>query len=158
MILAHKEYPATYENILVLPAWRTALEWIKNMPTDLTEGEHEINGRDMYANVHSADLLPRTEAVFEAHQNYIDLHYCLAGGEVIEWMPVDLLKPKTEYDEAKDYTLYEPPAEATSCLMTPHSFAIFLPADAHMPKITDGKHTKVRKVVIKIKTSLLNSH
>lgn len=157
MLLAHREHPETYRTLLTHPVWQGALAWLGTMPADIPEGEHHITGRDIYANVHSAPTIPRTQGTYEAHQNYIDIHYCLVGGEIIEWAPVATLTARTAYDAKKDYTLFELPPKASLCLMTPGVFAIFLPADAHMPKISDGANTDVKKVVIKIRYNLLIS-
>lgn len=155
MLLGHHQFPETYSPLLKNPVWHQALNWISNIPADLPLGEHEINGRDMFVNYHEAQLLPREEGTYEAHQNYIDLHYCLTGGEIIEWVPVATLTSTTQYNAEKDYQLYAVPPQASSCLMTPGTFAVFFPGDAHMPKVSDGKNTKVKKVVVKIKLSLL---
>lgn len=154
MLLGHHQFPETY-SLLKNPVWQQALNWISNMPADLPLGEHEINTRDMFVNYHEAQLLPREEGTYEAHQNYIDLHYCLTGGEIIEWAPVPTLTATTKYDSEKDYQLYAVPPQASSCLMTPGTFAVFFPGDAHMPKVSDRKNTKVKKAVVKISLTLL---
>jgi len=155
MLLAHRDHIDTYNHLLTHPLWEQTLAWIKNMPEDLPLGEHNIQGRDMYANYFTTKTVPRAEAVYEAHQQYVDFHYCLTGGELIEWAPAATLEAKTDYDAAKDYTLYHSPAQATTLIMLPHSFAVFLPGEAHMPKITDGNHADVKKVVVKIKLDLV---
>lgn len=155
MIFGHGDYPETYRALLTHQAWKKALEWIQNMPAGLPLGEHVIDGKNMFANYHEATLLPREEGTYEAHRDYIDVHYCLAGGEIIEWARVETLTPTMPYDAEKDYTLYAVPPHASTCLMAPKSFAIFFPGEAHMPKIKDGKNAAVRKVVVKIKTDLL---
>jgi len=155
MLLGHHHYPETYQHLLTHNVWEQAFAWIAEKAISLPDGEHEIQGRELYVNLHRAELLPRQEGVYEAHQHYIDLHYCLEGGELIEWVPVTGLTPRTEYDSEKDYTLYDLPAQATSCVMVPHTFAIFLPQEAHMPKISDGKNTSVRKAVVKIRMDVL---
>jgi beta-galactosidase beta subunit len=40
--------------------------------------------------------------------------------------------------------------------MTPGAFAIFLPDDAHQPKVHDGIHRSVRKLVVKVDANLLD--
>lgn len=155
MLLAQHQYPETYQPLLTKELWQRALTWIKDMPATLPLGEHIIDGQNLYANFHEATLVPREAGSYEAHRNYIDLHYCLDGGEIIEWAPAETLTATTEYNSEKDYQLFAVPSHASTCLLTPGTFAIFFPADAHMPKIMDGKHTTVKKVVIKIKLDLL---
>jgi biofilm protein TabA len=155
MILAHSNHPETYHSLLTHPLWQEALNWIAKEAAEKPDGDYEIQGKDMYASVQTALTVPRKEALFEAHRQYIDLHYCLTGGEIIEWAPVQALEQKTQFDTEKDYALYEPPGNASALVMTPGVFAIFLPADAHMPKVADNTHKEVRKVVVKIRARLL---
>ena len=156
MLLGHARYLETYQSFLTNPMWVQVLDWIKNMPSDLPLGEHVIRSRDMFVNYHEAQLLAREDGNFEAHRRYIDLHYCLAGGEIIEWAPTATLTPTADYDSEKDYQLYAVPPQASVCLMTPGTFAIFFPNEGHMPKVSDGKNEKVRKVVVKIKSPAKN--
>ena len=156
MLLAHLNYPQTYQPFLPQPVWKEVLEWLTTLPADLPLGEHDIRGRDLYYNHFKVETVAREQAVYEAHQQYIDMHVCLTGGEYIEWMPVEFLTAKTSYDPVKDYTLYTSPPQASSMLMTPQSLALFLPNEAHMTKITDRNNTAIHKVVIKIKKDLVH--
>lgn len=155
MIFGQYNQASTYKDILQHPVWAKALAWIQKNREALPDGEHEIEGRDLYANIQSVSTIPYSEGVFEVHQQYIDLHYCIAGGETIVHTPTEKLAEQTAYDPLKDYQLFTPGTYASSCLLQPDSFAIFFPEEKHMPKIQDGKHSQVRKVVIKIKKDLL---
>lgn len=160
MLVGHIDHPETYQHFLPQPVWQTALDWLKEnseklaSPTGGTDGEYEIEGRDLFAIVQTIEPQTRDKCIFEAHKNYIDLQYCISGGELIEWAPVETLTPKGEFLTEKDYGHYLAPEKASSVLMTPGTFGIFFPHDAHMPKISDGVHPQTKKVVVKI---LLNS-
>ena len=149
-MLGHIHTPETYQPFLSHPVWKKVLDWLYTEAQKLADGEYEIDGRNIYAPISTVKTMPRQQAKYEAHRQYIDVHYCLEGGEIIEWTPVNQLTPTMEFDTAKDYCLYESPKEATSLVITPGTFAIFFPADAHMPKISNGEHKQVRKVVVKI--------
>lgn len=153
MLLGHIEYPETYQNLLTHPVWEKALKWLKEN-TEKPDGEYEIEGRDVFAIVQTVQTQPRESCIFEAHLNYIDLQYCISGGELIEWASVSTLTPKGEFLTEKDYGHYLAPEKATSLVMTPGTFGVFFPADAHMPKVSDGVNAQTKKVVVKIKTSL----
>ncbi|MBI3256117.1 MAG: YhcH/YjgK/YiaL family protein [Candidatus Andersenbacteria bacterium] len=155
MLLGHIHTPNTYEPFLQHPVWQKVLTWINIEAPKLQDGEYEIDGRNIYAPISTIQTMSQEQTIYEAHRQYIDVHYCLEGGEIIDWTPVNQLTPTMEFDTAKDYCLYESPREATSLLMAPGTFAIFFPADAHMPKISDGKNTQIRKAVVKIKASIL---
>lgn len=155
MLLGHIHTLNTYEPFLQHPVWQKVLAWLNTEAPKLQNGEYEIDGRNIYAPISIVQPIPRQEAKYEAHRQYIDIHYCLEGGEIIEWAPVETLTPTMEFNTEKDYCLYESPAKATSLLITPGTFAIFFPADAHMPKISDGQNREIRKVVVKIKIDIL---
>lgn len=154
MLHGHINAPQTYQPFLIGPAWQKAINWLKNNQ-EKPVGEYEIQGRDIWASVATVATQPRSECVFEAHRQYIDIHFCIKGGEIIEWSPLEHLKPTMEFDQIKDYCLYEPPARATNLAMTPGMLAIFFPADAHMPKVQTEQTDIITKVVIKIKQSLV---
>jgi YhcH/YjgK/YiaL family protein len=148
------QYPNIPED-LTGPVWQQAFSWITEHVHDLPDGEHAINGRDMYANIHTAVTTPSSQAVFEVHKEHIDLHFCLAGGELIAYSPQGSLREHTPYNGEKDYQLFMPTDTFSTVKMQSDSFAIFFPDELHMPKVTDGTHENIRKVVVKIKASLL---
>lgn len=156
MLLGNIKAPGTYQPFLSHSVWRTALDWIQSNQHQ-PEGEYEINGRDVYASISTISTLSRSEGMFEAHKQYIDLHYCLEGGEIIEWAPVGTLGEPKETNEEKDYALHVAPAQTTRILMAPGTFAIFFPEDAHMPKISDGENTSTKKVVAKVKLEKIHT-
>lgn len=153
MLLAHIHNPSTYQSFLTDRVWQQALEWIKQNGS-AEVGEYEIDGRNLYALVQTIQTIPLTQGTFEAHQKYIDLHYCIEGGEQIGWTPLHALSRQKESNPGKDYTLYEISMDYTLLHLTPGMFAMFLPQDAHMPKLQDGIHTSVKKAVIKIRYTL----
>lgn len=148
------QYPSIPDE-LTSPIWQRAFTWVNQNAPQLPTGEHEISGRDIYANIHTAETTPESEGSFEIHKEYIDLHYCLMGGEIICHSPIGILDKKTLFDAEKDFQLFLPPKQSNNVTMEPGSFAVFFPGELHMPKITDGVHATVRKVVVKIKASLL---
>jgi len=147
----------TYAGFLTHPVWVEALNWLRGMPPDLVPGIHPLRGEQMFANVHGYETQRREACRYESHRRYIDLQYCISGGECIEWESRDSLKPKDEYDAQKDVVHYHPPEHPSGVLrMSPGVFSIFRPDDGHMPKVADGINTAVAKVVIKIEIGLLH--
>lgn len=136
-------------------AWRTAFNWLKQLPPDLAGGIHPILGDKMYANVHGYETLARPECKFESHQRHVDLQYCITGSELIDWQLTSRLTPAGGFDEPKDLQFYEPVDVQTVVHMTPGAWAIFFPEDAHRPKVTDKLSPRVWKLVIKINRELL---
>lgn len=148
--LAETYYPAE----MVAP-FHEALGWLRQMAADQPDGIIELQGKHMYVNVHGYNTLPRLECAFESHRRYVDLQYCIAGGEYIDYCRTDRLTPLGKYDPDRDFLFYEHPAEFSTLRMAPGDFAIFLPMDGHRPKVTDQHNAAIRKLVIKISCDLL---
>lgn len=154
MLMGDLHYPETYEQWLNHSVWREALEWIQSCSADQAEGKWYLRGDHMIAKIQHYDTLPRSACKYEAHRVFIDIQYCLTGTEVIEWAPVQTLVARTDYDPIKDVTHYKMPERNSTLLLTPKTFVIFLPSDAHMPKIGDGVHSFIKKAVVKVNAQL----
>lgn len=157
MIAGHFDNPGAFEAYLRHPLWVSAMDWIRRMPADQPEGIIEIKGKDQFVNVHSYSTLPRAECFYESHREYVDFQYCIAGGELIEWLPLKGLEPSAAYDAERDLWVHRTPAFAGGIYMTPGAFCIFYPEDGHMPKVSDGIHMATKKLVVKTRLSLLKS-
>jgi len=144
------------------PVWQEALKWLKDLtllrPSIGQHYKQDRRGDQMYAIIQVVDTKPSEECAFESHREYVDLHYCSSGSEIITYAPTDsleLLYPTKPYDEQKDCTLYQTPAQSTDILLTPGLVAIFFPEDAHMPHIKTGEDDHIKKTVIKIRRTLV---
>ena len=155
MIHGHLHSPDTYAPLVLNPVWKEAFSWLHQMPSNVAKGIHPLRGEDLYANVMAYETLPREQCVFETHRKHVDLQYIVAGGEVIEWRRANELESASPYDEGKDILFYRQAIASTSVKMTPGYFSIFYPSDAHLPRVADGVHPSVYKVVIKIGLGLL---
>jgi YhcH/YjgK/YiaL family protein len=141
------------------PVLREALAWIRNLPPCPTEGVTELRGSDLYVNVHGYATVPEQECRWESHRHTIDVQYCIAGGEIIDWLPAGALQPRNDYVEAKDTEFWHPSsARPSQLVMTPGAFALFLPGELHRPKGRDGTHATVSKLVVKIHAPLFLEH
>lgn len=141
---------------LVHPVWHRVFTWIVQHAATLPDGEYAISERDdMYASIMSASTSSASQGIFEVHRKYIDVHYCISGGETIGHSPTGQLKEKTVFDIEKDYQLFHPSEPHKTVHMTPGSFAIFFPGELHMPRIQNGTHTEVKKAVFKINAAIL---
>ena len=156
MIHGHLDTSDAYAPLLRHPVWAEAFAFLQRLPARPETGTTLIRGEDMYVNVMEYSTLPRERCNFESHRKFVDLQYTIAGGEVIEWrrsMELDVAGP---YDADKDLQFYRLPDSRTRIHMPPGHFAIFYPTDAHLPKVSDGLHVSVYKLVIKIALHLLN--
>lgn len=156
MLFAHIDHPGTYLPFLGSPVWQEALQWIKTNAHQAAGGIYELRPQQaMYVNVHGYDTVAIPECKFESHKRYIDLQYCISGGECIAWTPTALLAPNGEYNAERDFQFYKPFDARSTLYLTAGNFGVFFPEDAHRPKQHDGVNNKVWKLVVKISLDLL---
>jgi len=135
-----------------------ALAWARGPGLAHALGRVDLWGDDMYVMVQQRKPLSRAQRDDpEAHRTYVDLQYCVAGGEFIDWYPIAELKSRCDYDAERDVQLfYRPDTVAPVPLpMRPGCFALLFPGDAHVPVVADGKHEECRMIVFKIRLSAL---
>jgi beta-galactosidase beta subunit len=84
----------------------------------------------------------------------VDIQHCIAGGEIIEWLPAGVLVPMETLSSNTEH--WRDHGEPTTHIrMFPGAYAMFLPHELHRPKLTDGTNTHIKKLVIKIRRVLL---
>ncbi len=151
MLLSHIDHPSTYQPLAGSDIWQQALDWIKTYAHDAKEGIYELRGQDMFVNVHGYDTLPEDQCRFESHRQYIDLQYCIRGGERIAWQLTSELITDGGYNPDKDFQYHKTTTATTILTLTPGCFAVFYPEDGHRPKQYDGVNQRVWKLVVKIR-------
>ncbi|MCC7351248.1 MAG: YhcH/YjgK/YiaL family protein [Phycisphaerales bacterium] len=127
------------------------LDYLRTMDlSKLADGKHEIDGKDLYLILGSAQTKPADQGKWEAHRIYADIQYVIQGTERMGWAPLEAMKISKPYDEADDYLLCE--GDAGSFVdVSEGNFCIFLPEDAHMPGLAAGRPAMVRKAVLKVR-------
>ena len=91
---------------------------------------------------------PEEGALFEAHRKYIDIQFVISGEELQGYAPLSSLKIKDAYDLEKDIAFYN--GDGSLFHLTPGSFAIYFPNDAHKPNLMIDKPAALKKIVVKI--------
>ncbi len=104
----------------------------------------------VYYTVMDCALVSQEEAVWEHHNNYIDIQWVLEGQERIDTAPVEQIANWGEYDALKDVAFSSDPAAGTPLDLHREKFSLFFPWDAHRCCIATTEVKAVRKVVIKI--------
>ena len=114
---------------------------------ELPVARYEIDGDRIYAIVAKDPGRKKEGALLETHEKFIDIQLILAGTDNMGWKPkASCNQPSGEYDQESDLQFF---ADEPDAWLTTQSgaFAIFFPADAHMPLISSGQ---LHKVVVKI--------
>ena len=116
-------------------------------PASLPVGRHEIDGRRVFVIRDLAQGKGRDGAVLEAHRKYIDIQIALDRPDVIGYSPLACCRQVREpYDASRDIEFFADSPESWFTL-SPGSFAVFLPTDAHAPLAIQGQ---IHKAVFKL--------
>lgn len=124
---------------------------LEELNENIRDGRYEIKGNDIYAMVQSYMTDTTENKKLESHRRYIDVQYIVSGIEVIEWIPTGGLRVMTPYSDENDVIFYHIAEGMSPLVLTPGMFAVFYPADAHMPGCFLDKPEAVRKIVVKVK-------
>lgn len=127
----------------------TVIDWLAKQDSDIEAGELTIPNTNFTAIIIAMNPVEPIMTTFEAHQQMIDIHYCLAGSERILYTPAESLDAASKYDQDKDVTFYHAPADASSLFMTPGMIATLFPADAHLP-FNPANDKFIKKIVAKL--------
>ena len=112
-------------------------------------GRNEI-GEGAFANV--AEYETKLQNMYELHRRYIDVQLLAYGREAVFVADKGQARePQGEFNEEGDFILYADAAGARQVVVSPESYQVFYPSDAHKPCMAvEGCPQPVRKVCVKI--------
>lgn len=127
-----------------------ALNYIKtNNFSVLPVGKHEIEGDAVFAIFKEYQTKEIGGQLMESHLKYIDVQYVVEGVEHMGVTTRIHQEPKKLYDAEDDYMLFDESFDIIT--VKAGMFVIFFPDDIHMPEITTGATSQVKKIVVKVK-------
>ncbi len=139
---------------LVAPQAARFLEEHANCLEELPEGRFDLDeSGDTFVNIVSFTTKKRTDAQFETHRVYADIHVPLRGEEVIEVIDAASVRDTTPYSEADDIAFQGNEAQGASQRLKPGTFLLVMPEDAHMPGVAAEEPAMLKKAIFKIKAS-----
>ncbi len=137
--------------------FKTVIEHLKQTDFQaLPVGNYDLQGKDIYVQVFDMTTKPFAETRPEVHRQYADVQFSVCGREQIGVASDDGGNAVAEDLLAeRDLLFYAGVQNESMLTMTPGSFAVFLPSDVHRPGVAVGGPATVRKVVVKVRVSLL---
>lgn len=137
--------------------FKTVIEHLKQTDFQaLPVGNYDLQGKDIYVQVFDMTTKPFAETRPEVHRQYADVQFSVCGREQIGVASDDGSNAVAEDLLAeRDLLFYAGVQNESMLTMTPGSFAVFLPSDVHRPGVALGGPATVRKVVVKVRVSLL---
>lgn len=122
-----------------------AIGFLTSADLSALSGRTVIDGDRVYLNVQDAQLRPFSEGRWEAHRAYIDIQIALTQGETIHYAPLNSIADWEPYQWDVHFSLDA--NRGIALPMTPGTFGLFMPQDAHRPGIGEGT---VHKLVVKV--------
>jgi YhcH/YjgK/YiaL family protein len=120
-------------------------------PTTAEPERYDLDGDRVFALVQQYTTNPFETSVWEAHRHYADVQLVVSGQEQMGYAHLDTMTIDKAYDAENDFTLYR--GDGVLLPFNSGTFAVFFPQDVHMPCVTHGSPSEVRKVVVKIRVS-----
>lgn len=129
----------------VIPGLEEAIRTIEQLPNFEVATYPLSCGKVM---VQKGTTKPLEDALLEAHRKFLDIQYCLEGGEVMGWAPTDSLTAEGEFNTEKDCGMY---SGSGIPVIVPAGYCyVVFPEDAHAPgKHMDAPHDYT-KIVVKL--------
>ena len=137
-----------------LTYYKALLPRVETYQTLLADWQQCKNGKvtlehEDYALYQATETRSRDSVLFEAHEQYGDLHVVLAGSEVVEWQDIQQLTCVQPYDAEKEAAAYS--GQGVCIKIEPGMFYFVAPQDGHKPCLYLDEANQVEKVIIKVK-------
>ncbi len=150
MILDQMKNASFYKG--VMPAIAVALEKMAiYTPDNYPVGRVDVDGDNLFLLLNAYQTHATEDALFEAHQKYIDVMYMVEGEEIIYVKPTEALSAVTQpYDSEKDVLLAKLDCDATPVRLVAGNFVVLFPQDAHAPACYIDTPRAVKKIIGKV--------
>lgn len=124
-------------------------------PQEKTPGRYALQGDNIFMNVMQFATQSPEQKKAELHQQYIDIQVLLSGEERILFGLSDSARQCEEMHVEDDYQLCSQIADEQAIVLKPGRFVIFMPREPHKPGCMVQAPMDIKKVVIKVRASLL---
>ncbi|GAB3995827.1 hypothetical protein GCM10028807_36980 [Spirosoma daeguense] len=135
--------------------WEKAFAFLKNTDfTRLRPGKYPIDDENVFATISEGPPREISNAKWEAHQYYTDIHFVVKGKEKIGIIPFENVKSNVAmaYKPENDIAFYNTD-QGQFYVAEPGVFYIVTPTEAHNPANKVDGYDGVKKVVVKVRTT-----
>ena len=145
------DYIKNKDNYRHFPALYQALNYLFELPDRELPAPGVVLDEDrLFCNLVTFTSKPEDECLYEAHRNYIDLHFIVSGIERIATSDTDSLTSSVPYAPEKDIEFLTGEADGYY-EVKPGQFMVCFPGDAQKVAMMKDRPAEVRKIVFKIK-------
>lgn len=111
-----------------------------------TKGKFDINEPNLFGIGLEYETKESSEALWEAHRKYLDIHVLLEGEEIINISDIAIMNSTKEYED--DYELFEG-TKQHSIHLKPGYFLLLFPHEVHQTSVKLNEIVQVKKNVYK---------
>lgn len=126
-------------------------------PQEKPSGCYSLQDDDIFMNIMQFVTQDPAQKKAELHEQYIDIQLLLAGEERILFGIAGSARECEEKHIAEDYQLCNHIALDQSMVLIPGMFAVFMPGEPHKPGCVVESTRDIKKVVVKVRASLLTA-
>ena len=113
------------------------------------KGSHPIAKDELFVNIVEYETTTPENRFWEAHRQYLDLHFMLRGPEQIDVNFIDNMEQK-EFVEKDDFLPLEGDPNS-HVILNAGDFLLCYPADAHRTAVQVGAPAAIKKAIFKIR-------
>ena len=113
------------------------------------KGSHPIDGDELFVNIVEYETTTPENRFWEAHRQYLDLHFMLRGPEQIDVNFIDNMEQK-EFVEKDDFLPLEGDPNS-HVVLNAGDFLLCYPADAHRTAVQIAAPATIKKAIFKIR-------
>jgi len=134
----------------ICPALDTAIGYLEQADLSaLRPGRNEVDGDNVFINRFDYTTVPESQAAWEGHTRYGDIHIMISGRERIGVSDAGELK-NTVFQENNDFLGFEGPVRTWYAMEEGDALIVF-PEDAHMVKVALENCEPVSRAVVKFR-------
>lgn len=115
----------------------------------IAPGRYPIDGDDVWVKISDITTKPEEEALYEAHENFIDIQMVIHGHEVIRCAFRRDMEGVLEAHPERDVTFFRGIGMPFS--LTDGDYLILFPDDVHAPALCQQAPATVRKALFKVR-------
>ncbi len=155
MIIGRIEETSLWQT-LPEPLVRTLTHLAKADTQALPVGRYEIDGDDIFFMVSEYETKAPADLKAETHSEYIDIQFLVRGAEEIGWAAKRSGMTYEYLDEkGNDAVFFKAVPDETFILLTAGTYAVLTPQDIHRPCCIHRDAMPVKKIVAKVRSSLV---
>ena len=124
----------------------------EQIATGTIKGKTVIEEGNVWVNAPAVVVETDAEKLYEAHRDFIDIHYIASGKEQFGVINIEDLSVVKEYDQAGDYSLLSGDVECVT--LKKGDFCVVFPQDAHIPAYHKVGNEELVRVVAKIRCKI----